>query len=49
MIGQDGKAAADEHGDEEEIEEIAVADPERKAMRACKVVGIDHRDGRNVR
>ena len=49
MIGQDGKTAADEHGYEEEIEEVAVADPERKAMRASKVVGVHHGDGWNVR
>ena len=49
MIGEDGKAAADEHGDEEEVEEVAVADPEREAVRAGEVVGVHHRDGRNMR
>ena len=49
MVGEDGKAAADEHGDKEEVEEMAVADPERKAMRARKVVGVHHGDGWNVR
>ena len=49
MIGEDGKAAADEHGDEEEVEEVAVANPEREAVRAGEVAGIDERDGRNMR
>jgi len=49
MIGQDGKTAADEHSDEEEIEEMAVTDPERESVRASKVVGVHHWDGRNAR
>ena len=49
MIGQDGKAAADEHGDEKEVEEMAVADPERESVRAGKVVGVHHGNGWNVR
>ena len=48
MIGQDRKAAANEHRYEEEVEEMAVADPERKAVRPCEVAGIYQGDGRNV-
>jgi hypothetical protein len=36
MIHQDGKAAANEHGDEEEVEEMAVTDPEREPVRALQ-------------
>ena len=49
MIGQDRQTAADQHGDKEEIEEVAVANPERKAVRAGKVIGIDRGNGRNMR
>ena len=49
MIGQDGKAAADEHGDEKEVEEMAVADPKRKSVRTSNVVGVHHGNGWNVR
>ena len=36
MFHQDGKAAADEHEEEKQIEEMAPANPERKAMRAAR-------------
>ena len=49
MIGEDGEAAANEHGDEEEVKEVGVANPEREAVGPGEVAGIDERDGRNVR
>ena len=39
MIGEDGEAAADEHGDEEEVEEMGVADPERESVGPAKSLG----------
>ena len=49
MIGEDGEAAANEHGDEEEVEEVGVADPERESVGPGEVAGIDERDGWNMR
>ena len=48
MIGQDGETAANQHHQKKKIEEVAVADPERKTMRPGKIVGVDLRDGRNM-
>ena len=36
MFHQDGKTAADEHEQEKEVDEMAPANPERKAMRAAR-------------
>ena len=49
MISQNGKAAANEHGDEEEVKEVGVANPERESVGSGEVAGIDERDRRNVR
>jgi hypothetical protein len=49
MIHQDRKAAADQERHKKEIEEMAVSDPERKAVRPRKVVGIYLGNGRNAR
>ena len=49
MIHQDGKAAANQHHHKKEIEEVAVADPERKAVRPCEVVGMYLGNGWNMR
>ena len=48
MIDQNGQTAPDQHRDKEEVEEVTVAHPQREAMRAGKVVGIDLRDRRNM-
>ena len=49
MIGEDGKGAANEHGDEEEVKEVGIANPEREAVGSDEVAGIDEWDERNMR
>jgi hypothetical protein len=49
MIGEDRQTAPDQHRHKNEVEEVTVAHPQRKAMRARKVIGIDLRDRRNMR
>ncbi len=39
MIHQDRQAAANQQHHEKEIEEVAIAHPERKSVRTCEVVG----------
>ncbi len=48
VIDQDRQTAPDQHHHENKVEEVAVAHPQRKAMWASKVVGIDLRDRRNI-
>lgn len=48
MVGQDGKPTADEKGDEEKIEKMTIANPKRKSVRPCEVVGIDYWNGWNA-
>jgi hypothetical protein len=40
MIYQNGKAAADQNHHKKEIEEVGVANPDRKALWPCKGSGI---------
>ena len=49
MIHQDGQTAANQHHHKKEIEEVAVADPERKPVRPGEVVGIYLGNGWNMR
>ncbi len=48
MIDQDRQAASDQHRHKKKVEEVAVAYPQRKAMRTGEVIGIDLRDRRNM-
>src|SRR5664280_2411097 len=49
VVHQNRKAAANQHHYKEKIEEMAVADPERKPVWPCKVAGIYLGDRWNVR
>ena len=49
MFHQNGKTAADEHEQEKEVEEMAPANPERKAMRAARNAFMRSGCRRNVR
>ena len=49
MIHQDGQTAANQHHHKKEIEEVAVAHPDRKPVRSCEVIGIYLRNGWNMR
>lgn len=49
MIDEDRQAAADQHRHEKEVEEMAVAHPERKTVRSGEIVREYLRDGWDVR
>ena len=49
MIHEDRDTAADQHAEEEEIREVAPANPERKAMRPARSAFRGCRGGRNRR
>src|SRR5262249_22757910 len=44
MVHEDGESAANQHHHEKEVEEMAVPQPRRKAVRTSEVVGIDLRN-----
>src|SRR5262249_44938388 len=49
MIHKDGQTAANEHGDKKEVEEMAVAHPDREAVRPGEIVRVYLRNRRDPR
>ena len=49
VIHQDRKTAANKHHYKEKIEEVAVANPQWEPVRTKKIIGVNLRDGRDMR